>query len=302
MSAREKRGTAAVVGGRGFIGGACVEALRDTGWDVVVVTHNAPLAARHDGYRWGDMLDPTTLGPAVEGVDVVVQSANFPDYPFEKPRQRHDFLEYDGLGTERLVRAARAAGVRRYVYVAGVGVTENPVKPYFQAIRRGELAVEGSGMEHVTVRPAFVYGPRDNGINRIVRACRYLPVLPLPGAGRQNHQPVHVDDVGSLVARASEPGAPEGTFEIGGPDRMTMRSMLSTALEMVGRGRPVVDVSDRVARPTARMLAALPGSLLTPNALDFMREDFLADLEPLQKHYETRLTPFLEGLRGYLTR
>ncbi|AXK34855.1 NAD-dependent epimerase/dehydratase family protein [Streptomyces armeniacus] len=302
MSARGTQGTAAVVGGRGFIGGACVEALREAGWDVVVVTHNARLAARHDGYRWGDMLDPTTLGPAVEGADVVVQSANFPDYPFEKPRRRHSFLEYDGLGTERLVRAARAAGVRRYVYIAGVGVTENPVKPYFQAIRRGELAVADSGMEHVTVRPAFVYGPRDNGINRIIRACRYLPVLPLPGNGAQNHQPVYVDDVGRLVARAAEPGAPEGTFEIGGPERMTMSAMLTTALELVGRKRPVVNVPDGVARPGARLLAGLPGSLLTPNALDFMLEDFVADLEPLQKHYETRLTPFLDGLRDYLHR
>ncbi|MFF2654974.1 NAD-dependent epimerase/dehydratase family protein [Streptomyces sp. NPDC058045] len=302
MSTRGTQGTAAVIGGRGFIGGACVEALREAGWNVIVVTHNAQLAARHDGYRWGDMLDPTTLGPAVEGADVVVQSANFPNYPFENPRQGHSFLEYDGLGTERLVRAARAAGVRRYVFVAGVGVTENPVKPYYQAIRRGELAVADSGMEHVTVRPAFVYGPRDNGINRVIRACRYLPVLPLPGRGEQNHQPVSVDDVGRLVARASQPGAPEGAFEIGGPERMTMASMLTTALELVGRKRPVVNVADGVARSGARLLATLPGSLLTPNALDFMQEDFVADLEPLQKHYEMRLTPYLEGLRDYLHR
>ncbi|MBQ0863538.1 NAD-dependent epimerase/dehydratase family protein [Streptomyces sp. RK75] len=302
MTARDKRGTAAVVGGRGFIGGACVEALRDAGWDVVVVTHNARLAARHDGYRWGDMLDPTTLGPAVEGADVVVQSANFPNYPFEKPQHRHSYLEYDGLGTERLVRAARAAGVRRYVYVAGVGVTENPTKPYFRAIRRGELAVADSGMEHVVVRPAFVYGPRDNGINRIIRACRYLPVLPLPQGGRQNHQPVHVDDVGRLVAQAAAADAPEGTFEIGGPERMTMRAMLSTALRLVGRGRPIVDVADRVTRPGARLMARLPGPLITPDALDFMLEDFVADLEPLTKHYDLRLTPFLDGLRSYLVR
>lgn len=295
------QGTAAVVGGRGFIGAAIVEALRDAGWDVVVVTHNAPLAARHAGYRWGDMLDPTTLYPAVEGADLVVQSANFPNYPFEKPHLRHTFLEYDGLGTERLVRAAKAAGAKRYVFVSGVGVSDNPVRPYYQALRRGERAVLESGMDPVVVRPAFVYGPRDNGINRIVRATSWLPLLPLPQAGDQMHQPVHVDDIGELVRQAVGPeSAAEGVFEIGGPERMSMAQMLDTALRHVGRGRKIVNVSDAVSRPGARMLARLPGSLLTPNALDFMLEDFTADLDALHKHFDIRLTPFLEGLRGYL--
>ncbi|MBA0049529.1 NAD-dependent epimerase/dehydratase family protein [Streptomyces sp. AJS327] len=295
-----KRGTAAVVGGRGFIGGAIVEALRATGWDVTVVTHNQRLAAHHAGYRWGDMLDPTTLGPAVEGADVVVQSANFPNYPFERPQLRHTFLEYDGLGTERLVRAARDAGVRRYVFISGVGVTENPSKPYYRAIRRGEQAVTESGMEHLVVRPAFVYGPRDNGINRIIRAARALPVLPLPQGGDQLHQPVFADDIGTVVSQAMDSDGPQGTFEIGGPDRMSMAHMLRTALDLVGRGRRVVTVPDRVSRPGARLLAKLPGPLITPNALDFMVEDFVADTEPLLKEFDLRLTPFEEGLRDYL--
>lgn len=296
-----KRGTAAVVGGRGFIGGAIVEALRAAGWQVTVVTHNQELAARHDGYRWGDMLDPTTLGPAVEGADIVVQSANFPNYPFERPQLRHTFMEYDGLGTERLVRAARAAGVRRYVFISGVGVTDNPSKPYYRALRRGELAVAESGLEYLVLRPAFVYGPRDNGINRIVRAARALPVLPLPQGGDQQHQPVHVDDIGRVVSQAVDAETPQGTYEIGGPDRMTMRHMLGTALEFAGRGRRIVSVPDRVTRPGARLLAQLPGPLITPNALDFMLEDFVADTEPLTKDFDIRLTPFEEGLRDYLT-
>ena len=81
---------------------------------------------------------------------------------------------------------------------------------------------------------------------------------------------------------------------------MSMAQMLDTALRHVGRGRKIVNVSDAVSRPGARMLARLPGSLLTPNALDFMLEDFTADLDALHKHFDIRLTPFLEGLRGYL--
>ncbi|WP_078500755.1 NAD-dependent epimerase/dehydratase family protein [Wenjunlia vitaminophila] len=297
-----KRGMAAVVGGRGFIGGAIVEALRADGWQVTVVTHNARLAAQHAGYRWGDMLDPTTLGPAVEGADVVVQSANFPNYPFERPQLHHTFMEYDGIGTERLIRAAKAAGVRRYVFISGVGVTDTPTKPYYQALLRGERAVTESGLEAMVLRPAFVYGPRDNGINRIVRAARFLPVLPLPANGDQTHQPVHVDDIGAVVSQAMDPDSPQGVFEIGGPDRMSMRHMMEFALRLAGKPRRVVNVAPGFARSGARLLEPLPGPLITRNALDFMLEDFVADIETLQKSFDIQLTPFEAGLRSYLVR
>lgn len=293
-------GLVAVVGGRGVIGAGIVAALRAVGWKVVVVTHDRDIGA-HPGYRYGDMLDSTTLGPALENADVVVQSANFPNYPFEKQRRRHTFMEFDGIGTERLIKAAQAVGTRRYMYISGVGVGEDPAKPYYQAIWRGELAVASSGLDAVILRPAFVFGPKDNGINKIIRACRRgLPVLPLPGGGLQMHQPVFVADVGKAASKLCAPGAPTGLFEIGGPDRLTMADMLRTALRMVELGRPIVSVPVGLARFGATLLQRLPGPLLTRSALDFILEDFVADNTHLLANVDLRLTSFEEGLRGYL--
>ncbi|HJQ31328.1 MAG TPA: NAD-dependent epimerase/dehydratase family protein [Pyrinomonadaceae bacterium] len=291
----------AVVGGRGFIGGAIVKALRGAGHEVVVVTHTRDAAGAR-GHRFGDMLRPETLGPALSGAEVVVQAAMFPTYPIEKPGRGQTFEEFDGRGTERLVTAARAAGVRRYIYISGSGIPAESPRPYFQAILRGEKAVTGSGMEAVCVRPAFVYGPLDHGLNRILSAAKKLPFLPVVGTGRQLEQPVFVEDLAEVVRQAVGSGAPTGVFEVGGPERFTLDEMLSRFFRVVGLSRPVVHVPYGLARFGAALLELLPGPPLTVNAVDFLTEDFVADTRALLSSFDVRLTPFEEGLRKYLPR
>jgi nucleoside-diphosphate-sugar epimerase len=288
----------AAIGGRGVIGGAIVEALRAHGHEVLIVTHDRQ-QARVAGYRYGDMLDPQSLDAAIEGAEVVVQSGMFPTYPIEKPKLRHTFMQFDGVGTEHLVAAARRAGVRRYVYISGAGIPASP-RIYYQAILRGEHAVQNSGMETVCIRPTLVYGPRDRGLNRILAAAKKLPVLPLVGPGSQLEQPVYVNDVGEVARQAVAPGAPQGVFEIGGPERFTIDEMLLRFFKHVGFRRGIVHIPYRVARFGALLLERLPGPPLTTNAIDFLMEDFIADTGPLLAAFNLRLTPFEEGLSKYL--
>ncbi len=288
----------AAIGGRGVIGGAIVEALRAHGHDVIVVTHDRQQASK-EGYRYGNMLDPESLGGAVDGVEVVVQSGMFPTYPIEKPKLGHTFMQFDGVGTEHLVAAARKAGVRRYVYISGAGIPASP-KIYYQAILRGERAVQNSGMEAVCIRPTMVYGPRDRGLNRILAAARKLPVLPLVGNGFQLEQPVYVNDVGEVTRQAVAPDAPTGVFEIGGPERFTVDEMLRRFFKFVGLKRTVVHIPYRCARFGAFFLERLPGTPLTINAIDFLMENFIADTKPLLSAFNLRLTPFEEGLSKYI--
>jgi uncharacterized protein YbjT (DUF2867 family) len=223
----------------------------------------------------------------------------FPTYPIEKPKRRHTFMEFDGAGTERLVNAARKAGVRRYVYISGAGIPASP-KIYFQAILRGESAVQNSGMEAVCIRPAFVYGPNDRGLNRILSAARKLPVLPLVGPGSQLEQPVYVNDVAEVVRQAVAVDAPQGIFEIGGPERFTLDEMLRRFFRQVGLKCNVVHIPYSLARFGALLLERFPGSPLTMNAIDFLLEDFIADTRPLLSTFNLRLTPFEEGLSKYI--
>jgi uncharacterized protein YbjT (DUF2867 family) len=292
-------GRAVVVGGRGVIGAAIVRALRGAGWDVLIGTHD-PRVAKTSGFRFADLDQPDSLREAVAGAEVVVQSVNFPTYPVERRRHGHTYATYDGSGTECLVETARQSGARRYLFVSGVGAGQGSAMPYFRAIDQGERAVSGSGLEWVCLRPAFAYGPGDRGINKIIQACRWLPAVPLPGSGRQLHQPVHVDDVGLVAALAAMPGAPQGVFEVGGPERMTLREMLHEALAAAAIRRPFIPVPHPLARLGGSLMQLLPGPPMTAVAVDFACEDFVADLSALQASFEVALTPFRQGLASYL--
>ncbi len=290
----------AVVGGRGVIGGAIVETLRRAGNEVVVVTHSRS-CAELPGYRFGDMLSARTLPDALAGAEVVIQSANFGSYPMEKRRHGQTFASFDADGTERLVAAAQAAGARRYVFIAGAGARSGGTKPYWEALRRGEAAVLGArDLEGVCIEPTLVFGPRDRALNRafaFARAARFIPVV---GRGEQLHQPVFVSDVGELVRQVLEPGSPTGCFAIGGPERMSMNELLGRALAAAGLSCPLVHFPLPFVRFGAEVLARLPGELLSPLAIDFMLEDFVAELDPLRATFALSPTPLEQGLRTYL--
>jgi NADH dehydrogenase len=290
----------AVVGGRGVIGRAIVEVLSRKGHELVVVTHSRS-CAELPGHRYGDLLLEATLPRAVEGAEVVVQSANFGSYPMEKRRRGQTFASFDAEGTERLVAAAQAAGSRRYVFISGAGARTGGAKPYWDALRRGEAAVLGApGLEGICVEPTLVFGPRDRALNRALACARRAHFIPLIGQGEQLHQPVFVSDIGELVSQAIEPGAPTGCFAIGGPERMSQNALLGRTLAAAGLSAPICHVPLPVARFGAELLRWLPGELLSPTAIDFMQEDFVAELDPLRAAFSLSLTPLEEGLRTYL--
>lgn len=288
-----------VVGGRGLIGSSIVARLRSSGHEVVVVTHD-PHHAGDPATRYGDLTRPDTLESAVAGADVVIQSANFPTYPIEKSRRGQTFVAYDGIGTERLVRAAERVGARRYLFISGVGARYGSPKPYFQALRQGEQVVLDAALEPVCIEPTMVFGPRSRGLNTILGIARWSPLMPVIGDGGELHQPVYVEDVAELVRQAVEPGAPEGVFEIGGPERFSLEELLRRLFAAAGLERRIVHVPIRLARTSAALLERLPGQLLTRSAIDFFTEDFVADLGPLAASFAVCLTPFEEGLARYL--
>lgn len=288
-----------VVGGRGFIGNAIADRLRRTGHDVTIVTSD-PEADRRPGFRYADMLRPETLPHAVAGADYVVQSANFHNYPFEKPRLGHTFRAFDEIGTRALVSAAMEAQVRRYLFISGVGASLESNRPYLQAIARGEKYLFDSNLEAVSLRPAFVYGPRDNGLNRILRFARRSPVIPIVGNGRQLHQPVYVEDVAEAAHRLLLPDAPTGVFEIGGPERMTMEDMLRRTLCVARMRRVICGIPYWLASSGAKLLEHLPGPVVTARAIRFAADPFVAD-SSLLSPFPVHLTKFEDGLSRYLS-
>lgn len=296
-----------VAGGTGFVGAGVVRELCRRRQPVAVLTRDRSRAqdrfpSLEVQFREGDVRDPDTLEEALRGAETVIGCVQFPNAPIENPSRGYTFEEIDAQGTENLVRAAKAVGVRQYVYLSGAGAAPDAKYHWFRAKWHAETALRDSGLTYTILRPSWVYGPEDKALNRFLGMSRFLPFVPLIGnAGKQRLQPVFIDDVGRTVAEALiHPTADNQVFEIGGPAILTMKEIVRTALEVAGRRRLLIAAPKPVMKLAASLLQFAPGRPLSPDAIDFITMDALADPTRTEHVLGLKMTSLRDGLATYL--
>lgn len=298
--------TIAVAGGTGFVGGGIALELHRRGHRVVVLSHeddrqSTPLPDAVD-VRRADVTTGEGLAEALRDADSVVIALAFENSPIEAPRRHQTFMEVDAGGTERVVAAAVTAGVGRVAYVSGAGAAPDS-RHWFRAKWRAEQAVRGSGMTWTIVRPTWIYGARDVALNRFLGFARQLMAVPMTNLGRQQLAPVFIDDVGRLIADALvDPAAEDRVFELGGPEALSMREIIATALRVADLRRPIVPGPTPLIKLGSVPLSWFRTPLLTPDAVDFINQPAVVDIDPLLEQMPRRLTPLAEGLASYLGR
>jgi NADH dehydrogenase len=296
-----------VAGGTGLVGSAIVAELLNRGEPVAVLGRSEEKIKK----RWGDRVEaraadvsrPETLPAAMTGIDTVINAVQFPTSPIEVPRKGWTFEAVDYQGTVNQVDAAKAAGVRRFVYVSGVGAAPGAEKHWFRYKWMAEQHLQQSGIEYVIVRPTWVYGPDDHALNRLLGFSNVLPFVPLFGDGKNEMQPVFIDDVGRVVADASTTAeAANQVFELGGPQVMPMNEVLSTALSVKGRKRFLLHQPIILGKLAGKVASLLPNPPLSADAVDFINAPAVADTRNLERVLNPRLTLFRDGLETYLGR
>jgi uncharacterized protein YbjT (DUF2867 family)/ligand-binding SRPBCC domain-containing protein len=297
--------TVAVAGGTGFVGGGIARELHRRGHRVVALSHRGdsargPLPDDIE-MRPADVADPASLAPALAGVDALVIALAFRNSPMESPRSGQTFELVDARGTERLIAAAREAGVRRIVYLSGAGAAPDADRHWFRAKWRAEEAVRGSGLVWTIIRPTWIFGPRDVSLNRFLGFARTLPFVPLTNTGRQRLAPVFIDDAARLAADSiADDAAACQVFELGGPEVLTMRGIIARALRAARVRRPILPGPTPLLKLAAWPLQFLPEPPLTPDAVDFVNTPAVVDLGPLLARMPRRLTTLNEALATYL--
>jgi uncharacterized protein YbjT (DUF2867 family) len=156
---------------------------------------------------------------------------------------------------------------------------------------------------YVVFRPSWVYGPGDVSLNRFLGFAKFLPFVPVIGNGKTRINPLYVEDLAAhVVAAVQKPEARGRIFEIGGPDVLTMDDVIRTALRVSGRRRFLLHSPKPVMKLVASVAQFAPGRPLTPDAIDFITMDGVADTSALREVFGLRLTPLEEGLAAYLKR
>lgn len=280
-----------ISGGTGFIGQAITKILLKKGHSVRILTRQKGI------FFTGDITKPESLFGACDGVEIVIQCAQFPGHPFENRRKHYTYFEVDGLGTENLAKAAKQAGVKQFIYISGAGTggagtDGHRLEPWFKAKWYAEQAVHATGIPATILRPSMVYGAGDKSLNRLLRMAKIFSILPLIGGGKNHVQPIFVEDLAQIVASCVETTSDQDQIlDVGGPEEMTMKEMLKRALRIVGKKCLFLTVPK------------FPLKMIGLKAVDFITMDVRINIEPLKKNFpQIQLKSLEEGLKSYVSR
>jgi NADH dehydrogenase len=260
-----------VFGGGGFIGRYVCEFLLQKNVRVRVASRNPrsahfiqPLAqVGQIGFVQADIAKAASVERAVDGATGVVNLCG---------RLRGKFHATHVEGARNVAEAARAAGLRSLVQVSAIGADTRSPSRYGRTKGEGEAAVRSAFPNATVLRPSLVFGPEDNLTNRFAGMAR-LPVLPLIAA-RRNFQPVYVVDLAQAIATATlNPSVHGGkTYEIGGPQVMSMEELHKAILEITCQTPEIIRLPDFVAGLMARF-GWIPGAPLTRDQWLMLQQD-----------------------------
>ena len=288
-----------VTGGTGFVGPKVVHALRTEEREVRCLVRRPEQAATLEAWGCeivrGDVTDAASLRRAVAGCDAVVHLVSI------ITGKRVDFERVMVEGTQRLLDAAADAGVRRFVLMSALGTDDSSkdLVPYYGAKWEMERSTRESGLEHVILRPSFVFG-RDGGVLPLfIRQVRWSPVTPVIGDGERRLQPIWVEDVAAHFAKAIDlPEAASRTFELGGPDRVTWNELYERIARTLGKRRARMHVPVSIMRIGAAVAERLPAPPLTRDQLTMLEAgDNVCDLAPALDAFGIEVIPLDEQIR-----
>ena len=255
-----------VVGGTGFIGERLCRELHDRGHDVRALSRSPGEGSLPEGVEtaMGDVTAYDSIEGAFEGQDVVVNLVALS--PLFRPRGGNEsHYEVHRDGTEHVVRAAEAHGVERIVQMSALGADPDGETAYVRSKGQAERIVRESDLQWVIFRPSVVFG--DGG--EFIRYTKRLAppyVTPLPGGGKTRFQPIWVGDLVPMIAEAAtaDGDGPHvgSTYEIGGPEILTLAEIAKLAHAAEGRPVGVVPIPMGIAGIGLRSLDLVPGSVL----------------------------------------
>jgi NADH dehydrogenase len=162
----------------------------------------------------------------------------------------------------------------RFVHISAIGADPASPASYGRSKAAGEAAVRAAFPRATVLRPSLIFGPEDSFFNRFAAVARLSPVLPLIGGGRTRFAPVFVGDVAAAVAAALDrEDAPGQTYELGGPNVETLRSLFELILRETGRRRLLLPVPFGMAMVPALFMELMPRPLLTRDQVRMLRRD-----------------------------
>lgn len=267
--------TIAVCGATGYIGGRLVPRLLDAGYHVRCLVRSPEKMA---GYAWRDSPNLEILPGDLEDLDSVRKACREADAAYYLVHSMiaagAAYADHDRLLAGHFGKIARECGVRRLVYLGGLGDMGEDLSRHLRSRREVEEILQESGVPLTAFRAAMIIGSGSASFEILRYLVDRLPIMVTPRWVKTETQPIAVRDVlRYLVECLAEPRTAGQTLDIGGTDVVTYLEMMRLMAHKIGLPRRwiipvpvltprlsslwiglVTPVNSRIARPLAEGL------------------------------------------------
>jgi uncharacterized protein YbjT (DUF2867 family) len=271
-----------VTGAGGFIGSLLIPRLLAEQHEVLGLARNPSRTRSQAQLIRGDALTGEGLERALDGVEVAYYLIHSMERtagaaaPFEQREQ---------LAAETFAAAAQAAGVRRIVYLGGLGGlagearVDSPRSRHLASREGVERVLLAAVPDSVALRASIVIGTRSRSFRLLVHLVEHMRVLALPAWRRYRTAPIDERDVTDmLVAAASTQPAGGRSLDVGGPDVLSYGEMIERIAELMLVNRPSLGIRMNATAITARVAAAIAKE--DPDLVVPLMESLQSDLLP----------------------
>jgi uncharacterized protein YbjT (DUF2867 family) len=227
--------TVLVAGASGFVGRHLCPALAGAGHEVVAMTRNPAGYTGVGRPVHGDVHDRATLDPAMAGCEVA--------YYLVHSLSDADFERTDAAAAVAFGHAAARAGLRRIIYLGGLGDDGDALSAHLRSRRTVEKLLGSAGVPVTVIRAGIIVGHGSVSWELTRQLVEHLPAMITPRWVATRTQPIAVDDiVRYLVGVLALPEAEGRVFEAGGPEVLQYVTMLRRVAAIEGRPLPVLPV------------------------------------------------------------
>lgn len=284
-----------VLGGTGFVGTVVLRALKAQGHHIGVLSRNEEESQRltQDGFRAfiGDISSETALTGALRefGADALVHLVGIikeipPAVTFERIHVE---------GTRAAVNAAKAAGIKKIIYISAIGANAEGSTAYFRTKAAAEKLISESGIPYTIFRPSSMFGKNAGFTKELVSQIRKLPFVPVLGNGRYPFQVVAVDVTAHCIAGALELPASDGRiYDIVGPEVLTMKEITRRLKKNIGSRKPMISIPIFLMKLVALASALGLPVPITNDQLTMVQEGSVGNGASMERDFGPRRIPF----------
>jgi NADH dehydrogenase len=288
-----------VTGGTGFVGRHLVKRLLDEGKKVRCLVRSgesAYVSGLGAEVVKGDVLDPDSLTGTMNGCNAVIHLVGV---------WRASMATYRALhiqGTFHVVAAAKAAGIKRFIYTSAMGVSLKIPTGFYLTKGESESILKKFSLNYTIFRPAVIIGPGDEFTTALVDMIKKAPVVPVLGDGQVRFQPLWVGDIVDCLAKSLDrPETVNQTYDIAGPDVLSYDQILDSIMDVLGAPKGKLHLPLGLVSPLIRLAeVCVPNLPISYDELQIMHKDNVCDTARVVKDFALKQTGLREALSNYL--